>query len=49
MRKPIGWYFYKIICEIGWKFRNILNWDLYYWALHKMCNKYKINLYGQKL
>jgi len=49
--KPIGWYYYKILCELGWKFRNstIKGWDLYYWSLNKMCNKYRINLYGQKL
>jgi len=49
--KPIGWYYYKVLCELGWKFRNVTikGWDLYYWALNKMCNKYKINLYGQKL
>lgn len=48
-QKPIGWWYYKILCEIGWSLRNVLKWNLYYWALNKMCSKYKINLYGNNI
>lgn len=49
--KPIGWWYYKIMCEIGWKFRNTFEfgWDMYYKNLNKMCDTYNINLYGDIL
>ena len=47
-KKPLGWYYHKLICEIGWKIRNIINWDLYYHHLNKMC-EYGFNLYGEKI
>lgn len=46
MKKPIGWWYHKILCEIGWKIRNIFGWGVYYRHLNKMCDKYNINLYG---
>lgn len=45
--KPLGWWYYKILCELGWKLRNIIGWKMYYSNLNKMCNKYRINLYGE--
>ena len=49
-RKPFGWWVCKIMCEIGWSIRRIVkSEEYYYYWLHKMCRKYKINLYGKKL
>lgn len=50
-KKPLMWWYYKILCEFGWSFRNynILGWIIYYKNLNKMCDKYKINLYGNEL
>lgn len=48
-KKPLGWWYHKIMCEIGWSIRNIHNWSMYYNHLNKMCDKYKINLYGNKI
>ena len=52
-KKPLGWWYHKIMCEFGWfVFKKINhNWgsDKYYYHLLKMCDKYKINLYGEKL
>lgn len=49
--KPLGWWYHKVMCELGWKLRNktIKGWDIYYHHLNKMCDKYKINLYGKPL
>lgn len=52
MYKPIGWWYHKILCELGWKIRNfpaLLGWRIYYKHLNKMCRKYNINLYGMKI
>ena len=48
-RKPIGWWYYKVLCEIGWSLRNRVSfgWPVYYKYLNAMCDKYKINLYGE--
>lgn len=44
--KPIGWWYYKIMCEFYyWRGNHFL----YYRYLYKMTNKYKITLYGDKL
>jgi hypothetical protein len=48
-KKPLGWWYHKIMCEIGWSLRNTAHWDLYYCHLAKMCSKYHINLYGEPL
>ena len=44
-RKPIGWWFNKIMCEFWY---SLGNYNLYHNHLQKMCNKYKFNLYGKK-
>lgn len=48
---PIGWWYFKYLCEIGWLFRNKFDWGwtLYYWSLRNLCDRYKINLYGEHL
>jgi len=46
-KKPIGWWYHKIMCEIMYYFRGAGN--SYHYHLKKMCDKYKINLYGEKL
>lgn len=50
-KKPLGWWYHKILCELGWKLRNATSdgWDIYYCHLNKMCNNYKINLYGERI
>jgi len=48
-KKPLGWWYHKLMCEIGWSIRYANNWDLYYKHLAKMCGKYHINLYGEAL
>ena len=46
-RKPIGWWYHKIMCEIAYNLKG--SNDGYYYHLNKMCNDYKINLYGEKI
>lgn len=46
-KKPVGWWFHKIMCETAYALRGSGSW--YYYHLDKMCNKYQINLYGKKL
>jgi hypothetical protein len=49
-RKPIKWWYYKIICEFGYAVRNIIGtYKIYYKYLNKMCDEFKINLYGERL
>ena len=45
-KKPIGWWYHKVMCEISYSFYGYENG--YYHHLNKMCNKYKLNLYGEK-
>ena len=46
-RKPIGWWYHKILCELMY---YIFGGNKYYYnQLKKMCDKYMINLYGEKL
>lgn len=48
-RKPIKWYFFKVLCEFGWKIRNIIKTqNVYYKFLNKLCDT-GFNLYGQKI
>jgi len=46
-KKPIGWWYHKIMCEIAYYFKGSGSW--HYYHLNKMCDKYKITLYGRKL
>jgi hypothetical protein len=51
--KPIGWWYYKILCEFGWWVRNNISYSkgdkIYYKYLKSMWYKYKINVYGNGL
>lgn len=51
-KKPIGWWFHKILCEggilIALNVHSYLGNRIYYYHLNVMCKKYKINLYGEK-
>jgi hypothetical protein len=47
--KPLGWWYHKIMCEMGWLIRSIDVWKMYYYHLNKMCDKYNINLYGKSI
>lgn len=50
-KKPIGWWYHKIMCELGywlyWKCNCSMG--MYYAHLNKLCDKYKINLYGEPI
>ena len=50
-KKPFGWWYHWLLCEAGWFLRNRIDcgWSMYYRHLNKMCDKYKITLYGRKL
>lgn len=46
-KKPIGWWYHKIMCEFGWAIRKYnSSQSMYYKHLNKMCDKYHLNLYG---
>ena len=51
--KPFGWWIHKILCEFGYwvyeTFNSVLGQKMYYYHLNKMCEDYKINLYGEDL
>lgn len=46
--KPLGWWYHKVMCEIGWALRNKIGEAMYYRHLDYMIKKYKINLYGER-
>jgi len=50
-KKPIGWWYHKIMSEIGWyiyeTFDSLKGHRFYYKHLDKMVDKYQINLYGE--
>lgn len=50
-KKPIGWWYHKIMCEIGWsiRFKTDYGLDMYYDHLSVMYRKYRRNIYGEKL
>ena len=48
-KKPIGWWYHKVMCEIGYLRRNHDSWKMYYYHLNTMLRHYGINLYGQKI
>lgn len=47
-KKPLMWWYHKIMCEIGYCFYGSTS-NMYHVHLRAMCDKYKINLYGQKI
>ena len=46
-KKPFGWWYHKVMCEIGYHLFGGLS-DMYYDHLNKMCDVYGFNLYGEK-
>ena len=46
-RKPIGWWYHKIMCELKYYLKG--SGKEYYYHLNKMCDNYKINLYGERM
>ena len=53
MTKPIGWWYHKLICELGYylyehTFKRSLGLSMYYNHLNKLC-EYGFNLYGDKI
>lgn len=51
--KPLGWWYCKILSEFGWWLRNDIHYRagdfIYTKYLWKMCDKYKINIYGVRI
>lgn len=46
---PIGWWWHKIWCEVGYAIRRIIRTDkMYYRHLDQLC-EYGFNLYGEKI
>lgn len=52
-KKPLGWWYNKLMCEYWyWKYESSFslttakNYNKY---LAKMCDNYKLSLYGEKL
>jgi hypothetical protein len=45
-KKPLMWWYHKILCEIGYKYFGSGS-DVYYKHLEIMCDKYGFNLYGE--
>jgi hypothetical protein len=48
-KKPLGWWYHKILCEIGWSFFGGSYSQMYHNHLKSMVNKYRINLYGERI
>lgn len=49
--KPIGWWYHKIMAELTWWLakKDMIDFDAYYIHVRSMVNKYKLNLYGEKI
>jgi hypothetical protein len=45
-RKPLKWYYHKIMCEIGWLIRSKDSYEMYHRHLNG-CVKQGFNLYGR--
>ena len=45
-KKPLLWWFHKVLCEFGWLVRRFDNWGIYYKHLNK-CLNCGFNLYGE--
>ena len=50
-KKPLMWWWHKVMCEIGWSLRFKFDFGskIYYSHLRIMCDKYGINLYGERV
>ena len=51
-KKPMGWRFHKILCELGTlvqlNIHSYWGYKIYCYHLNVMIKKYRINLYGDK-
>lgn len=47
-KKPLRWWYHKILCEIGWLCRYKYGWNMYYHHLD-MCCLNGFNLYGEPI
>lgn len=47
-KKPLKWWWHKILCEIGYAMRRIDSCKMYYYHLEKLC-KQGFNLYGEPI
>mgnify|MGYP001576467369 CR=1 FL=1 len=45
--KPLGWYWHKILCRIGYKISGTS--DMYYKNLMIICDGYGFNFYGDPI
>lgn len=52
LKKPIGWWYHKILCELSYFIENNISATYglkkYYYHLDKLCD-YGFNLYGEKI
>lgn len=48
-RKPLGWWYHKIMREFWYEVRCLNGDSNYYYHLNIMIKKYKINLYSEKI
>jgi len=47
-KKPLGWWYHKLLCELGWSLRDMLGSEsMYYKHLRVLCDRYGYNLYGE--
>jgi hypothetical protein len=47
-KKPLLWWFHKVLCEFGWLIRNYDNRKMYYSQLDN-CIKLGFNFYGEPI
>ncbi len=47
-KKPIGWWYHKILCELYWLYNGQTKYTMYHYHLDKLCS-YGFNLYGDKI
>lgn len=47
-KKPLKWWYHKILCEFGWLIRNNDCFRMYYNHLEKCC-ELGYNLYGEPI
>jgi hypothetical protein len=48
-RRPTGWHLCKILCDISWSLRRWIGYSSYHYWLDRMCHRYQINYYGQRM
>ena len=45
-RKPLKWWFYKVLCELAWLFGDR---GKYYYKYLNLCIKQGYNIYGERI